>query len=235
VLNGAAAAHRKIGDRTAGSIPAESGVQLPTGRGDWPRNNRLWRRLACSGTAPAGGLAPESRFAAIVCKSTSKRSANSSVHERPSAVIPVVCRTECMAAVLSPSPRSSRSRPWSCQGFQTPTKKTAGGILLLTTAQEKPQVGEVVQSGPRQSRNDDGTARSPEVSVGDPGALQQVRRQPTSSCGGNDSCPASPKRTNPGRSFTEPQVPVRCPVRCSPLHPILSSETEFPMATRINL
>jgi chaperonin GroES len=43
---------------------------------------------------------------------------------------------------------------------------TAGGILLPDTAQEKPQVGEVVQVGPGK-RSDDGTRQAPEVSVGD--------------------------------------------------------------------
>jgi chaperonin GroES len=45
-------------------------------------------------------------------------------------------------------------------------EKTAGGILLPDTAQEKPQVGEVVQIGPGK-RSDDGTRQAPEVSVGD--------------------------------------------------------------------
>jgi chaperonin GroES len=45
-------------------------------------------------------------------------------------------------------------------------ERTAGGILLPDTAQEKPQVGEVVQVGPGK-RNDDGTRQTPEVSVGD--------------------------------------------------------------------
>ena len=45
-------------------------------------------------------------------------------------------------------------------------EKTAGGILLPDTAQEKPQVGEVVQVGPGKY-NDDGTRQTPEVSVGD--------------------------------------------------------------------
>nr|AUG32127.1 co-chaperonin GroES [Paulinella longichromatophora] len=45
-------------------------------------------------------------------------------------------------------------------------EKTAGGILLPDTAQEKPQVGEVVQVGPGK-RNEDGTRQSPEVSIGD--------------------------------------------------------------------
>lgn len=43
---------------------------------------------------------------------------------------------------------------------------TAGGILLPDTAQEKPQVGEVVQVGPGK-RSDDGSRQAPEVSVGD--------------------------------------------------------------------
>jgi chaperonin GroES len=45
-------------------------------------------------------------------------------------------------------------------------ERTAGGILLPDTAQEKPQVGEVVQVGPGK-RNDDGTRQAAEVSVGD--------------------------------------------------------------------
>ena len=45
-------------------------------------------------------------------------------------------------------------------------EKTAGGILLPDTAQEKPQVGEVVQVGPGK-HNDDGTSQTPEVSIGD--------------------------------------------------------------------
>ncbi|MEC8605006.1 MAG: co-chaperone GroES [Cyanobacteriota bacterium] len=45
-------------------------------------------------------------------------------------------------------------------------EKPAGGILLPDTAQEKPQVGEVVQVGAGK-RNDDGSRQAPEVSVGD--------------------------------------------------------------------
>jgi chaperonin GroES len=45
-------------------------------------------------------------------------------------------------------------------------ERTSGGILLPDTAQEKPQVGEVVQVGPGK-RNDDGSRQAPEVSVGD--------------------------------------------------------------------
>ncbi|HBU25905.1 MAG TPA: co-chaperone GroES [Synechococcales bacterium UBA8138] len=45
-------------------------------------------------------------------------------------------------------------------------EKTAGGILLPDTAQEKPQVGEVVQVGPGK-HNDGGTRQTPEVSIGD--------------------------------------------------------------------
>lgn len=45
-------------------------------------------------------------------------------------------------------------------------EKTAGGIFLPDTAQEKPQVGEVVQVGPGK-RSDDGTRQAPEVSIGD--------------------------------------------------------------------
>lgn len=45
-------------------------------------------------------------------------------------------------------------------------EKTAGGIFLPDTAQEKPQVGEVAQVGPGK-RNDDGTRQEMEVKVGD--------------------------------------------------------------------
>jgi chaperonin GroES len=45
-------------------------------------------------------------------------------------------------------------------------EKTAGGILLPENAQEKPQIGEVVQVGPGK-RNDDGTRQDLEVKVGD--------------------------------------------------------------------
>jgi len=45
-------------------------------------------------------------------------------------------------------------------------EKTAGGIFLPENAQEKPQVGEVVQVGPGK-RNDDGTRQETEVTVGD--------------------------------------------------------------------
>jgi chaperonin GroES len=45
-------------------------------------------------------------------------------------------------------------------------EKTAGGILLPDTAKEKPQVGEIVATGPGK-RNDDGTRSEPEVKIGD--------------------------------------------------------------------
>ena len=45
-------------------------------------------------------------------------------------------------------------------------ENTSGGIFLPDTAQEKPQVGEVVQVGPGK-RSDDGTRQAPEVSIGD--------------------------------------------------------------------
>ena len=45
-------------------------------------------------------------------------------------------------------------------------EKTAGGILLPDTAKEKPQVGEVVTTGPGK-RNDDGSRSELEVKVGD--------------------------------------------------------------------
>ncbi|NER38986.1 MAG: co-chaperone GroES [Oscillatoria sp. SIO1A7] len=43
---------------------------------------------------------------------------------------------------------------------------TAGGILLPETAKEKPQIGEVVQTGPGK-RNDDGSRTEIEVKIGD--------------------------------------------------------------------
>ncbi len=45
-------------------------------------------------------------------------------------------------------------------------EKTAGGIVLPDSAQEKPQVGEISAVGPGK-RNDDGTRQSLEVKVGD--------------------------------------------------------------------
>ncbi len=45
-------------------------------------------------------------------------------------------------------------------------EKTAGGILLPGAAQEKPQIGEIVQVGPGK-RNDDGSKQTMDVSVGD--------------------------------------------------------------------
>jgi chaperonin GroES len=42
---------------------------------------------------------------------------------------------------------------------------TAGGIILPGTAQEKPQVGEIVSVGPGK-RNDDGSRQEPDVKVG---------------------------------------------------------------------
>ena len=45
-------------------------------------------------------------------------------------------------------------------------EKTAGGILLPDNAKEKPQVGEIVATGPGK-RNDDGTYSPLDVKVGD--------------------------------------------------------------------
>ncbi|ERN43173.1 co-chaperonin GroES (HSP10) [Rubidibacter lacunae KORDI 51-2] len=45
-------------------------------------------------------------------------------------------------------------------------EKTAGGIVLPDTAQEKPQVGEIVAVGPGK-RNDDGSRATLDVKVGD--------------------------------------------------------------------
>ncbi len=45
-------------------------------------------------------------------------------------------------------------------------QKTAGGIILPDTAQEKPQVGEVVAVG-KGKVNDDGTRQPVDVQVGD--------------------------------------------------------------------
>lgn len=44
--------------------------------------------------------------------------------------------------------------------------KTPGGIVLPDTAQEKPQVGEIVAVGPGK-RNDDGSRAAIDVKVGD--------------------------------------------------------------------
>ena len=45
-------------------------------------------------------------------------------------------------------------------------EKTAGGIIIPDTAQEKPQEGEVVAVGPG-ARDDDGRIHPPEVKAGD--------------------------------------------------------------------
>ena len=45
-------------------------------------------------------------------------------------------------------------------------EQTAGGIILPGAAQEKPQIGEIVQVGPGK-RNDDGSKQAMDVSVGD--------------------------------------------------------------------
>lgn len=45
-------------------------------------------------------------------------------------------------------------------------EKTAGGILLPDTAKEKPQIGEVVQTGPGKL-NEDGNRAPMEVKIGD--------------------------------------------------------------------
>jgi chaperonin GroES len=45
-------------------------------------------------------------------------------------------------------------------------EKTAGGILLPDTAKEKPQVGEIVATGPGK-RGEDGARQDLEVKVGD--------------------------------------------------------------------
>ncbi|MEQ8961471.1 MAG: co-chaperone GroES [Coleofasciculus sp. C2-GNP5-27] len=47
-----------------------------------------------------------------------------------------------------------------------PEEKTAGGILLPDNAKEKPQIGEIVATGPGK-RNDDGSRSELEVKVGD--------------------------------------------------------------------
>ena len=45
-------------------------------------------------------------------------------------------------------------------------EKTAGGLYLPDTAKEKPQVGEIVATGPGR-RNDDGSRQEMEIKVGD--------------------------------------------------------------------
>jgi len=45
-------------------------------------------------------------------------------------------------------------------------EKTAGGIIIPDTAQEKPQEGEVVAVGPG-ARDDEGKLHAPEVKAGD--------------------------------------------------------------------
>ncbi len=45
-------------------------------------------------------------------------------------------------------------------------EKTAGGIIIPDTAQEKPQEGEIVAVGPG-ARDDEGTLHPPEVKAGD--------------------------------------------------------------------
>ncbi|MBE9130167.1 MULTISPECIES: co-chaperone GroES [unclassified Coleofasciculus] len=45
-------------------------------------------------------------------------------------------------------------------------EKTAGGILLPDNAKEKPQIGEIVATGPGK-RNDDGSRSELEVKIGD--------------------------------------------------------------------
>lgn len=45
-------------------------------------------------------------------------------------------------------------------------EKTAGGILLPDNAKEKPQIGEIVATGPGK-RNDDGSRSEIEVKIGD--------------------------------------------------------------------
>ncbi|MGH7014819.1 MAG: co-chaperone GroES [Stellaceae bacterium] len=45
-------------------------------------------------------------------------------------------------------------------------EKTAGGIIIPDTAQEKPQEGEVTAAGPG-ARDDDGKLHPPEVKAGD--------------------------------------------------------------------
>lgn len=47
-----------------------------------------------------------------------------------------------------------------------PEERTAGGILLPDSAQEKPQMGEVTQVGPGK-RDDNGTVHAPAVMIGD--------------------------------------------------------------------
>ena len=43
---------------------------------------------------------------------------------------------------------------------------TASGIIIPDTAKEKPQIGEIVATGPGK-RNDDGSRQAPEVKIGD--------------------------------------------------------------------
>ena len=45
-------------------------------------------------------------------------------------------------------------------------EKTAGGIIIPDTAQEKPQEGEIVAVGPG-ARGEDGKVHAPDVKVGD--------------------------------------------------------------------
>jgi chaperonin GroES len=45
-------------------------------------------------------------------------------------------------------------------------QKTAGGIIIPDTAQEKPQEGEIVAVGPG-ARGEDGKVHAPDVKVGD--------------------------------------------------------------------
>ena len=54
--------------------------------------------------------------------------------------------------------------------------KTAGGIIIPDTAQEKPQEGEIVAVGPG-TRGDDGDAASAGRKAGRPRAVRQVVRQ----------------------------------------------------------
>jgi len=92
-------------------------------------------------------------------------SANSA-HPGPSTIPSSEIEPDVMAAV---SLSVSTVKPLGDRVFikvSASDERTAGGILLPDTAQEKPQVGEVVQVGPGK-RNDDGTRQAPEVSVGD--------------------------------------------------------------------
>ena len=54
--------------------------------------------------------------------------------------------------------------------------KTAGGIIIPDTAQEKPQEGEIVAVGPG-TRGDDGTLHPLDVKARRPRAVRQVVRQ----------------------------------------------------------